>query len=64
MPTDTPYTEADVKACNKILFDLNNLLEDFDKQEGCGIDCSELRLRQADLVKQLQTWKAQYFPGR
>jgi hypothetical protein len=59
-----PYTEQDCKTCNRILYELNTLLEEFDRQDAIGVDTSEGRLRQADLVKQLLNFKQVYFPGR
>jgi hypothetical protein len=59
-----PYVDKDCKDCNRILYSLNDLLGELDRQDAIGIDTTEARLRRDDLVKQLHQFKATYFPGR
>lgn len=64
MPEQTPYTDADRRLANKILYDLDQLQFEFERQTACGIDCQEGQLRRQDLRDRIMAWKQTYFPDK
>lgn len=61
---DSPLKDADLRNINRALYELNELIDQLDKAERAGIDCTECRLRRDDLVAKLSAVKNEYFPGR
>jgi hypothetical protein len=59
-----PFTTSDLTAINRVLYDLNQLNELFDKFDSCGIECAEGRMRRDNLYKQLLLIKSTFFPGK
>ncbi len=64
MPVNAPFTAQDLGKMNRILYDLQQLNELFDKYQSCGIACEEGMIRRDALVNQLLEIKKQFFPGR
>lgn len=52
--------DSTVAEVNQGLRKLHDLLEDFDKAEKCGIDCSELRAFHAELQENLTNIKREF----
>lgn len=59
-----PLKDADLKAINKSLYLLNEMIGHIDKAKCAGIDCSEADLRRQDMTEKLMTIKSTYFPGK
>lgn len=59
-----PLKDADLKAINKSLYLLNELIGHIDKAKCAGIDCTEADLRREDMTQKLMAIKTAYFPGR
>ena len=59
-----PLKESDLKAINKSLYLLNELIGHIEKAKCAGIDCSEADLRREDMTQKLLAIKNAYFPGR
>jgi hypothetical protein len=67
MPAQTkrePFTQQDLTNINRVLYDLNQLNELFDKYDACGVECAEGRMRRDDLYAQLLKIKTVFFPGK
>lgn len=61
---ESPLKDADLKAINKSLYLLNELIGHIDKAKCAGIDCTEAELRREDMAQKLMAIKTTYFPGR
>lgn len=61
---ESPLKEADLKAINKSLYLLNELITHIEKAKCAGIDCTEADLRREDMTQKLMAIKQAYFPGR
>jgi hypothetical protein len=61
---ESPLKEADLKAINKSLYLLNELITHIEKAKCAGIDCAEADLRREDMTQKLMAIKQAYFPGR
>lgn len=59
-----PLKDADLKAINKSLYLLNEMISHIEKAKCAGIDCSEADLRREDMTEKLMAIKATYFPGK
>ena len=63
-PNANPFTQTDLKRANEILYELNILIEEFERQEACGFNCGEGKVRREDLVNRILAWKKAYFPNK
>lgn len=61
---ESPLKDSDLKAINKSLYLLNELISHIEKAKCAGIDCTEADLRREDMTQKLMAIKATYFPGR
>jgi hypothetical protein len=59
----SPLSQADLKLLNQALYKLSEAVQAMDKAEAAGIDVSDQRLMQQDLLTQLVAIKQTYFPG-
>jgi hypothetical protein len=59
----SPLSQADLKLLNQALYKLSEAVHAMDKAEAAGIDVSDQRLMQQDLLTQLVAIKQTYFPG-
>lgn len=64
MPVNAPFSAQDLGKMNRILYDLQQLNELFEKMTACALPCEEGIVRRDALVNQLLEIKKQFFPGR
>lgn len=62
-PVLQPLNRADLKLLDQALFKLSQAVTAMDQAEAAGLDVSNLRMMQQDLLTQVTAIKQTYFPG-
>lgn len=62
-PVLQPLNRADLKELDQSLFKLSQAVSALDQAEAAGLDVTNLRMMQQDLLTQVTAIKQTYFPG-